>query len=103
MAGTVLLVLGGVAEGSAVGAPIIYDQAAPDVRLNVRNGPGSGYRIVTTSPYGAEASVFRQTQGTTVSGYYGTSNIWDCIGDGQFVSDAYVRTGSDGYIAPRCS
>lgn len=33
---------------------------------------------------------------------YGTSNIWDNISNGEFVSDAYVKTGSDGYVASRC-
>ena len=37
-----------------------------------------------------------------MSGPYGTSNVWDNIASGQFVSDAYVYTGSDGYVAPRC-
>ncbi|MGC0375810.1 hypothetical protein [Streptomyces sp. SAI-229] len=44
----------------------------------------------------------RRTPGTTVTGPYGTSNIRDNVGNGQYVSDAYVRTGSDGYVAPRC-
>ncbi|MFF7042441.1 hypothetical protein ACIP4T_27850 [Streptomyces massasporeus] len=34
---------------------------------------------------------------------YGTTNIWDNIDNGQYISDAYVQTGSDGYIRPRCS
>lgn len=37
-----------------------------------------------------------------MTGPYGTSNLWDNIANGQFVSDAYVKTGSDGYIATRC-
>ncbi|MFE0629824.1 SH3 domain-containing protein [Streptomyces sp. NPDC058864] len=102
MAGAVLLVLGGAAEASAVGPPIIYYEVAPDVRLNVRNGPGTAYPIVTTLPYDAKVPIFCQMPGTTVSGYYGTSNIWDRIGPNQYVSDTYVRTGSDGYIAGRC-
>ena len=32
-----------------------------------------------------------------------TSNIWDNIDNGEYVSDAYVRTGSDGYVAVHCS
>ncbi|MFC8240149.1 hypothetical protein ACFUVZ_04355 [Streptomyces chartreusis] len=47
----------------------------------------------------------------TVTGPYGTSNIWDNIDNGEYVSDAYgeyvsdayVQTGSDGYVRPRCS
>ncbi|MFI9640999.1 peptidoglycan DD-metalloendopeptidase family protein [Micromonospora sp. NPDC051925] len=35
---------------------------------------------------------------------YGTSSIWDRIGSGRFIADAYVYTGHDGYIpnVPRC-
>ena len=45
-----------------------------------------------------------QTSGTTVTGTYGTSSIWDRIGSGRFIADAYVYTGYDGYIpnVPRC-
>ncbi|MBK6018983.1 peptidase, partial [Streptomyces sp. MBT53] len=31
------------------------------------------------------------------------TNIWDNISNGEFVSDAYVNTGSDGYVADRCA
>ncbi|GAA2920331.1 SH3 domain-containing protein [Streptomyces mexicanus] len=75
---------------------------APGVRLNVRSGPGTGYAIVRVLPEGINVSISCQTPGTTVSGYYGTSNIWDKIGNGEYVSDTYVHTGSDGYVAPRC-
>ncbi|AYG81289.1 hypothetical protein DWB77_03435 [Streptomyces hundungensis] len=75
---------------------------APGCELNVRSGPGTGYSIVDVLPLGASVPVNCQTPGTTVSGPYGTSNIWDNIGNGRFVADAYVKTGSDGYVAPRC-
>ncbi|MEU8713495.1 SH3 domain-containing protein [Streptomyces sp. NPDC048663] len=76
---------------------------APGVRLNVRSGPGTGYGITRTLPEGTRVPIFCQTPGTTVSGYYGTSNIWDNIDNGEYVSDSYVHTGSDGYVADRCS
>ncbi|GGU46482.1 SH3 domain-containing protein [Streptomyces violascens] len=75
---------------------------APGCELNVRSGPGTGYSIVDVLPQGATVPVNCQTPGTRVSGPYGTSNIWDNIGNGRFVADAYVKTGSDGYVAPRC-
>ncbi|MFE7430119.1 SH3 domain-containing protein [Streptomyces sp. NPDC014735] len=75
---------------------------APGYRVNVRRGPGTQYGIVRTLPYGMRVPVYCQKAGERVTGPYGTSNIWDNIANGQFVSDAYVRTGSDGYIAPRC-
>ncbi|MEU9385935.1 SH3 domain-containing protein [Streptomyces sp. NPDC048279] len=76
---------------------------APGVRLNVRSGPGTGYNITRTLPEGTRVPIFCQTPGTTVTGYYGTSNIWDNIDNGEYVSDAYVHTGSDGYVADRCA
>lgn len=79
-----------------------YYAVAPGVRLNVRSGPGTGYTVVRTLAEGAQVAIFCQTPGTTVSGYYGTSNIWDNIDDGQYVADAYVHTGTDGYVASRC-
>ena len=75
---------------------------APGVRLNVRNGPGTNFGIVRVLPEGTRVPIYCQSPGTTVAGPYGTSNIWDNIDNGEYVSDAYVQTGSDGYIAPRC-
>ncbi|MFF1278484.1 SH3 domain-containing protein [Streptomyces marokkonensis] len=86
------------AAAAAVSYPV-----APGYRLNVRSGPGTGYPVVRVLAEGAWVSIHCQTPGTWVSGPYGTSNIWDNIGSGQYVSDAYVRTGSDGYVASRCS
>ncbi|MFI8192938.1 SH3 domain-containing protein [Streptomyces sp. NPDC085946] len=80
-----------------------YYSVAPGVRLNVRSGPGTQYTIVRVLPEGAKVAIFCQTPGTTVTGPYGTSSIWDNIGNGEYVSDAYVNTGSDGYVASRCA
>ncbi|MER7841456.1 SH3 domain-containing protein [Streptomyces sp. NPDC096040] len=76
---------------------------APGVRLNVRSGPGTSYNITRALPEGTRVPIFCQTSGTTVAGYYGTSKIWDNIDNGEYVSDAYVHTGSDGYVADRCA
>ncbi|AWI30288.1 SH3 domain-containing protein [Streptomyces tirandamycinicus] len=76
---------------------------APGYRVNVRSGPGTGYQVVRVLPYGARVPVHCQKPGERVTGPYGTSDLWDNIGNGQFVSDAYVNTGSDGYVAVRCA
>ncbi|URM90252.1 peptidase [Streptomyces sp. MRC013] len=76
---------------------------APGVRLNVRSGPGTHYGIVKLLPEGVNVPINCQTPGTWVSGPYGTSNIWNNIANGQYVSDAYVRTGVDGYVTVRCA
>jgi uncharacterized protein YraI len=84
-------------------ASVRYYSVAPGVRLNVRNGPGAGYSVVRVLPEGSRVPIYCQTPGTRVTGPYGTSNIWDNIANGQFVSDSYVLTGSDGYVADRCT
>ncbi|MEU2156443.1 SH3 domain-containing protein [Streptomyces sp. NPDC019396] len=76
---------------------------ASGYRVNVRSGPGTNYGIVDVLPYGARVPVNCQKPGEWVTGPYGTSNLWDNIANGQFVSDAYVNTGSDGYVAGRCT
>ncbi|MGC5330305.1 N-acetylmuramoyl-L-alanine amidase [Micromonospora sp. DT62] len=74
------------------------------VSLNVRSGPGTGYAVVGSVADGATVSIYCQAVGTTVTGPYGTSNVWDRIGTNRYVSDAYVLTGHDGFIpgVPRC-
>ena len=54
-------------------------------------------------PLGSRVPINCQKPGEWVTGTYGTTNIWDNIANGQYVSDAYVNTGSDGYVAPRCA
>ncbi|MEV6053429.1 SH3 domain-containing protein [Streptomyces sp. NPDC052107] len=99
-AGAFLTVVNSPASAAAL--DLRYYSVAPGLRLNVRSGPGTSYNIVRLLPEGAKVPIFCQTPGTTVTGTYGTTNIWDNIDNGEFVSDAYVQTGSDGYIAPRC-
>ncbi|MEU6057214.1 SH3 domain-containing protein [Streptomyces sp. NPDC047097] len=76
---------------------------APNCRLNVRSGPGTQYSLVRVLPEGSSVPINCQRPGQTVAGPYGTSNLWDNIANGEWVADAYVRTGSDGYVAERCT
>ncbi|MFD7439629.1 SH3 domain-containing protein [Streptomyces sp. NPDC059861] len=92
------------ATATATAAPRVRAYpVAPGVRLNVRSGPGTDYRIVRVLPEGTTVPIYCQRPGDSVTGPYGTSNLWDCIANSQYVSDAYVKTGSDGYVAPRCA
>lgn len=75
---------------------------APGYMVNVRSGPGTSHSIVRVLAAGTSIPINCQTPGTNVHGPYGTSNIWDNISNGQFISDAYVKTGSDGYVTFRC-
>ncbi|MFF9041109.1 SH3 domain-containing protein [Streptomyces sp. NPDC014892] len=90
------------ATEGAVTAAVRYYSVAPGVRVNVRSGPSTSYGIVRVLSEGARVPIYCQTPGQTISGPYGTTNVWDNIDDGQYISDAYVYTGSDGYVAGRC-
>jgi len=89
------------ADGAGVLA-VRYD-VAPGVRLKVRSGPGTQYQLIKVLPLGARVPINCQKPGERVTGTYGTTNIWDNIANGEYVSDAYVATGSDGYVAARCA
>ena len=91
------------AEEAVTTTALHYYAVAPGARLNVRSGPGTTYSIVRVLAEGAKVPIFCQASGSSVTGPYGTTRIWDNIDDGEYVSDAYVNTGADGYIAPRCS
>lgn len=71
--------------------------------VNVRSGPGTSYSKVGSLSAGSRVSIACQTPGEYVPGPLGPSSIWDRIGTGRYVSDAYIDTGTDGYVAPRCS
>lgn len=89
--------LEGVSTMAAVRYPV-----APGYRVNVRSGPGTQHRIVRTLALDVRVPIHCQTTGERVTGPYGTTNIWDNIASGEFISDAYVKTGSDGFVAKRC-
>ncbi|MGW1378838.1 peptidase [Streptomyces sp. NPDC002446] len=101
----------GAAEGGADGAaPAALAasarrsfQVAPGHRLKVRKGPSTAAAVVRVLAEGAWIQINCQRRGQRVSGPYGTTDIWDNIAPGQFVSDAYVKTGSSGPVAPKCT
>ncbi|GIF76070.1 M23 family metallopeptidase [Asanoa siamensis] len=88
-------------SGGGAGSGTVNTAGTP---LTVRSGPGTSYASVGTVADGTRVTIQCQTTGTTVTGTYGTSNIWDRIGAGRFIADAYVLTGYDGFIpgVPRC-
>jgi hypothetical protein len=69
--------------------------------LTVRAKPSTSSTAVGSVDDGAQVTIKCQTHGTSVTGTYGTTTLWDFIGTG-YVSDAYVSTGSDGQVAPTC-
>ncbi|MEU3795409.1 peptidase [Streptomyces fructofermentans] len=94
---------GEAAEAGSAEALAVRYSVAPGVRLKVRSGPGTQYALVKVLPLGSRVPINCQKPGEWVTGTYGTTNLWDNIANGQYVSDAYVNTGSDGYVAARCT
>ncbi|MFH8797129.1 SH3 domain-containing protein [Streptomyces sp. NPDC017941] len=90
------------AEAEAVAEQAAARTYAVAADANVRSGPGTSYEKVGRVKAGSRVSISCQRPGETVTGPTGTSKIWDRIGNGRYVSDTYVRTGSNGYVAPRC-
>lgn len=76
---------------------------APGYRVNVRSGPSTQYPIVRSLAAGSTVPIYCQKPGEWITGPYGTTNLWDNIAPGEYVSDAYVKTGTDGYVASRCA
>lgn len=71
--------------------------------LNVRRAPTTAATVVRTVANGASVSIDCQTAGQSVTGPLGTSTLWDYIPAlGGYISDTYVKTGSDGRVAPDC-
>ena len=71
------------------------------IALTIRSTPSTSGTAVGSVADGAKVSITCQKTGTKVTGTYGTTTLWDFIGNG-YVSDAYVNTGADGQIAPTC-
>jgi len=91
-----------VADAEAVTAAAAGRTYPIIASVNVRSGPGTSYSKVGRLSAGARVTIQCQKAGETVSGPGGTSKLWDRIGSGRWVSDTYVRTGTTGYVAPRC-
>jgi uncharacterized protein YraI len=92
----------GTVEATAVEATAVTYPIAPGYQVNVRSGPSTTSKLVKVLPYNTRVPIRCQRRGQKVSGPYGTTDIWDNIAPGQYVSDAYVKTGSDGFVTVVC-
>lgn len=70
--------------------------------LNKRTGPGSGYALAGSVADGATVTVSCSRNGTSHTGRYGTTALWNRLTDGTWVSDAYLWTGVNGPINGWC-
>jgi hypothetical protein len=71
--------------------------------LNKRSGPGTNYPIVGSVPDGTTVTIVCQTTGTSETGEYGLTSVWDRLEDNTYVSDAFVYTGTNNMVAPHCA
>lgn len=88
---------GGGGGGTAITGRVRTSGAS----LNVRATASTSGRVVGSLANGASVRITCQRRGSSVTGPYGISTLWDYIGTG-YVSDAYVYTGTDGQVAPTC-
>ncbi len=88
-------------DGGGGGTAVTGTVNTNGVALTVRASPSTSAEAVGSVADGAKVNITCQKNGTTVTGTYGTTALWDFIGNG-YVSDAYVSTGSDGQVAPTC-
>ena len=91
---------GGGGDGGGNGAVTgtVNTNGAP---LSIRKEPSTSATKVGEVDDGDKVTITCQIHGSSVTGTYGTTTLWDFIGTG-YVSDAYVSTGSDGQVAPTC-
>ena len=94
--------VGAVAANAASASGTVNTTGSPGPALTLRAEPTAQSAAIGRRADGARVSIVCQTHGQQVSGTYGTTRIWDRVKSGGFVSDAYVRTGSDGLVAPLC-
>ncbi|WP_460701288.1 hypothetical protein [Myceligenerans halotolerans] len=70
--------------------------------LNVRSGPGTSYARSGLAAAGTRVTIQCTVWGEWVDGHLGSTPLWNKIGPGHFVSDAYTRTGTGRPVAPAC-
>ncbi|MGH3663233.1 MAG: peptidase M23 [Micromonosporaceae bacterium] len=70
--------------------------------VNKRSGPGTGYGIVGSVADGATVGISCSANGTTHTGRWGATSLWNRLTDGTWVSDAFLYTGIDGPVNGWC-
>ena len=96
-------VAGALAAQASGATGVVNTKGDPGPALTVRQKPTAASAAIGSRADGARVTIICQTYGQSVTGTYGTSTVWDRLKSGGYVSDAYVRTGSDGLVAPLCA
>ncbi|MEU8301275.1 hypothetical protein AB0C04_28800 [Micromonospora sp. NPDC048909] len=105
-----LTLTGPVVAGPATAAPAapppatatLTDAVADRLRGPARAGHADPQTRVTVSRSGAGWAFGTAANGTSHTGRYGTTALWDRLSDGSWVSDAYLWTGVNGPINGWC-
>ncbi len=79
--------------------PYVDTAGAP---VAVRVEPSHTSRRIRLLADETPVTIVCQTRGDRTSGTFGTSNLWDKLSTGGYVSDTYVFTGSDKQVARSC-
>ncbi|MEV4253974.1 hypothetical protein AB0J52_12515 [Spirillospora sp. NPDC049652] len=67
-----------------------------------RTGPGDGYASAGTVADGTTVTVSCTGTGTSHTGRWGATTLWDRLSDGTWMPDAFLYTGVNGPIKPAC-
>ncbi len=70
--------------------------------VNKRTGPGTGYGTAGTVADGVTVTVSCSSNGTTHTGRWGTTSLWNRLTDGTWVTDAFMWTGVAGPVNGYC-
>ncbi|PSL52661.1 LasA protease [Saccharothrix carnea] len=70
--------------------------------VNKRTGPGTGHALAGSVDDGATVSVSCSANGTTHTGRWGTTSLWNRLTDGTWVTDAFMWTGVTGPVNGYC-
>jgi LasA protease len=70
--------------------------------VNKRSGPGTGYPVAGTIQDGSTVSVACSANGTSHSGRWGATSLWNRLTDGTWISDVFLYTGTAGAVNGWC-
>lgn len=70
--------------------------------VNKRTGPGTGYALAGSVADGTTVNISCSKNGTTHTGRWGTTSLWNRLSDGTWVTDAYMWTGLNGPVNGTC-
>jgi LasA protease len=86
--------------------PLGFNQGVVDANgggaVNKRSGPGTGYAVVGSVADGVTVTISCSSNGTSHTGRWGTTSLWNRLSDGTWVSDAFLWTGVGGPVAGYC-